>query len=172
MMKRLILLSWLIATPCLGQDSPPSAELPEYRVFGEAATPEDAEALTEVLMQFGEAWGSSDAEAVAAVFTDDAEWTNSFGTTVRGADELADHLGRLFSEYSDTAYAAKEETSYRPVSMRYVGDDAAIVHGMTRSTRGEARSGEGERRVRTTTVLAKANGEWRIVHQMIMDERE
>jgi uncharacterized protein (TIGR02246 family) len=171
-MKRLILLSLLIATPCLGQDSPSAAEVPEYRVFGEAATPEDADALTGVLRQFGEAWGASDAEAVAAVFTDDAEWTNSFGTTVRGADELADYLGRMFSEFSDTAYAAKEETSYRPVSMRYVGDDAAIVHGMTRSTRGEARSGEGERRVRTTTVLAKANGEWRIVYVMIMDERE
>lgn len=170
-MKRLILLSLLIATPCLGQDSPLAAELPEYRVFGEAVTPEDAEALNEVLMQFGEAWGSSDAEAVAALFTDDAEWTNSFGTTVRGADELADYLGRLFSEYSDTI-SAEEEMSYRPVSMRYVGDDAAVVHGVTSSTRGEARSGEGERRVRTTTVLAKANGDWRIVHQMIMDERE
>ncbi len=170
-MKRLILFSLLIATPCLGQDSPSAAEVPVYRVFGEAASPEDAQALTEVLMQFGEAWGSSDAEAVAAVFTDDAEWTNSFGTTLRGADELATFLGRMFSEFSDTT-SAGEEMSYRPVSMRYVGDDAAIVHGMTRSTRGEARSGEDERRVRTTTVLAKANGEWRIVHQMIMDERE
>lgn len=60
----------------------------------------------------------------------------------------------------------------QPVSLRYVGDEVAILHGVTMSTRGEARSGTGERRVHTTTVLAKEDGAWRIVHQMIMDARE
>lgn len=170
-MKHLLLLSCLVAVPCVAQDGAEGLpELPEYRVYGEPASPEDAEAVAAVMRQLGEGWGSGDPEAVAAVYADDAEWTNAFGDVVRGADELRDFLGWMFSQDSDTTSAA-EAMSYQPLSLRYVGDDAAIVHGVTRSTRAGARSGEGERRVHNTYVLAKEKGRWRIVHHMIMDVR-
>lgn len=171
-MKHLLLLSCLVAAPCFAQDGPEGLpELPEYRVFGEAASPEDAEDVADVMRRLGDGWGSGDSDAVAAVYSDDAEWTNAFGVVVRGADELTDFLGWMFSQDSDTTSAA-ESMSYQPLSLRYAGDDAAIVHGVTRSTRAGARSGEGERRVHNTYVLAKVEGEWRIVHHMIMDARE
>lgn len=46
--------------------------------------------------------------------------------------------------------------SYQPLSLRYVGDDAAIVHAVTRSTHAGGRTGEGERRVHNSSVL----GSW------------
>lgn len=166
-------LSCLLLTPCFGQDTPAEERppLPEYRAFGEAASAEDAAALREVMQQFGEAWGRGDAEAVAAHYADDAEWTNAFGDVVRGADSLQVFLTELFSQDSDTT-ATGETMNYRPLSMRYLGDDVAIVHGVTTSTRGEARGGEGERRVHITYVYAREEGAWQIVHQMIMDARE
>lgn len=165
-------LSCLLASPCFAQEeSGGLPELPEYRVFGEADSPEDAEAIAEVMNQLGEGWGSSDPEAVAAVYTDDAEWTNAFGDVVRGSDELEDYLGWLLSQDSDTTSAA-EAQSYQRLSLRYVDDCTAIVHGVTRSARSGARSGEGKRRVHNTYVLAKENGQWKIAHHMIMDARK
>lgn len=175
-MKHLLLLATLMclgSIPCLAQDSPSDVrqELPEYRVFGEAASAGDEEAIAEVMGRLGEAWGSSDPTGVAEVYAADAEWTNAFGVVVRGREALGDYLGWLFAQDSDTISAA-ESASYRRVSLRYVGKDVAIVHGVTRSNRSGARSGEGERRVHNTYVLAKKGDDWRIVHHMIMDARE
>lgn len=164
----------LLAAPVLAQEEPPPGSystMPEYRVFGEPASPEDADAIQGLMRRFGEARRAGDARATAAAFADDAEWTNAFGDVVRGSDNLETFLGWLFSGDDETTREG-ESTQYRPLSLRYLGDDAAVLHGLTMSTRGEARSGEGARRVHITWVLAKQNGEWRIVHQMIMDARD
>ncbi|HEU0223803.1 MAG TPA: SgcJ/EcaC family oxidoreductase [Steroidobacteraceae bacterium] len=139
-------------------------------MFGEA-TQEDAQAIGALMRQFSEARQSGDAERAAAFFAEDVEWTNAFGDVVRGSDNLQKFLGWLFSQ-DEEGTTEGEATQYRPLSTRYIGDDVAVLHGMTLSTRGEARSGEGPRRVHLTFVLAKQHEEWRIVHQMIMDARD
>lgn len=167
------ILVFLLPAPALAQDDPPPGSYstrPEYRVFGEV-TPEDAEAIRRVMQGFSEARQAGDAERTAAFFAEDVEWTNAFGDVVRGSDNLQKFLGWLFSK-DEKGTTEGEATEYRPVSVRYLGDDVAILHGMTLSTRGEARSGEGPRRVHLTFVLAKQNNEWKIVYQMIMDSRE
>lgn len=164
----------LFASLALAQDSPPAGTYsthPEYRTFGEPASSQDAEAIQNLMRRFGEARSAGDAEGTAAVFADDVEWTNAFGDVVRGSDNLQKFLGWLFSE-DEEGTREGESTQYQRVSLRYLGDDAAVLHGMTMSTRGEARSGEGARRVHITFVLAKQSNEWRIVHQMIMDARD
>lgn len=163
----------LLPAPAFAQEGPPpgsSSKLPEYRVFGEA-TPKDAEAIGMLMRQFSEARQGGDAARTAAFFADDVEWTNAFGDVVRGSDNLQKFLDWLFSQ-DEKGTTEGEAMKYRPVSIRYLGDDVAVLHGMTLSTRGEARSGEGPRRVHLTFVLAKQNEKWRIVYQMIMDARE
>lgn len=166
-------LACLSATPCLGQIDPAGEgpEFPEFRVFGEAATATDGEAIQGLMLQFAAAWGSGDAEAVVACYADDAEWTNAFGDVVRGSAELEGFLTRMFAEDEDEI-SAEEQTNARSISLRFLGDDVAVVHGVTISTRGNARSDMSERRVHTTFVAAKEGGTWQIVHQMIMDARE
>lgn len=175
-MKALTLFAMLVAlfpAPALAQEGPPpgsSSTLPEYKVFGEAA-PKDAEAIGLLMRQFSQARQAGDAERTAAFFAEDVEWTNAFGDVVRGSDNLQKFLAWLFSQ-DEKGTTEGEAMQYRPVSIRYLGDDVAVLHGMTLSTRGEARSGEGPRRVHLTFVLAKQNEQWRIVYQMIMDARE
>jgi len=171
-MKHLILLSCLLVAPCVGQNTPAGdADLPDHRVYGEPASAEDAEAVSELMGRFGEAWGRGDAAAVAAAYAEDAEWTNAFGTVLRGPAEVRDFLTRMFSE-DDAGASAGELSSYRRLSLRFVGADVAIIHGVVISMRGVSENYEAARRVHNTYVLAKQNGDWRIVHHMIMDARE
>jgi uncharacterized protein (TIGR02246 family) len=162
----------LLVAPCFGQDIPPGLqpEPTEYRSFGEPSSPEEGDALDEANRGFSEAWGSGDAVAVASYYADDAEWTNAFGDVVRGSADLQAFLTWLFSQ-DDEASSAGEKSNSRGISMRYLGGDVAVSHGQTTSTRGEARGGEGNRQVHVTFVWAKVDGEWKIVHQMIMDAR-
>lgn len=163
----------LLSAPAFAQEAPPPGSYsthPEYQVFGEAASPEDAQAIRTLMEQFSEARQAGDAEATAAFFAENVEWTNAFGDVVRGSDNLQAFLGWLFAHDENNA-AEGEAMEYRPLSLRYLGDDVAILHGVTLSTRGEARSGEGPRRVHLTFVLAKVDEEWEIVYQMIMDAR-
>ena len=174
-MRRLLkfsALSGLLVTPCFGQDDPPGLqpEPAEFRVFGTPSSPEAGDAFSEASRGFSEAWGRGDAAAVASYYADDAEWTNAFGDVVRGRADLRAFLTWLFAQ-DDEATSAGEMTESRLISLRYLGDDVAVAHGQTRSTRGEARSGEATRQNHVTFVWAKVEGEWRIVHQMIMDAR-
>lgn len=166
-------LSCLLVAPCFGQDIPPGLqpEPTEFRSFGEPSSAVAGDALDEAIGGFSEAWGSGDAGAVASYYADDAEWINAFGDVVRGSADLQAFLTWIFAQ-SDEATSAGETTNTRGISMRYLGGDVAVTHGQTTSTRGEARGGEETRQVHVTFVWAKLDGEWKIVHQMIMDARE
>ena len=39
-----------------------------------------------------------DAEALQAVYSDDADWVNAFGTVKRGREEIVDYLRGLFAD--------------------------------------------------------------------------
>jgi len=136
-----------------------------------AVAPEDGEAIQSLLGQFSTAWSNSDAAAVAALYAPDAEWTNAFGDVVRGPADLERFLTQMFSQF-ETDVSEAEESNFQSVSMRFMGDDAAISHGVTISRRGMEPGEPGERRVHVTFVLGKRDGDWKIVHQMIMDARQ
>jgi uncharacterized protein (TIGR02246 family) len=122
------------------------------------------------MRDFSIAWGSGDAEGAASAYAEDVEWTNAFGDVSRGSEALERKFEQLFTDV-DADASEGEETNYQPVSMRFVGSDVAIVHGVTTSRRGSGVDGSDERRVHLTFVMAKQGGEWRIVHQVIMDAR-
>lgn len=72
------------------------------------------------------------------------------------------HLPAAADEVADG-----EQRDEQPVSLRYLGKDAAIYHGVTRSRRAGALEGADERRVHSTFVLQRLDGDWRIVHHRI-----
>ena len=60
----------------------------------------------------------------------------------------------------------------RAISVRYVGDDAAVVHMYTDGERGVSRNaGKKMRRTHIHLVLEKQQCDWKIVHTAIMDAR-
>lgn len=144
---------------------------PEYRVFGASASEADEIAIDELITRFREAWSEEDAEGVAAAHTADAEWVNAFGRTFRGADALETFLREQLFPAFDPSVSRGEMESYREVSRRYIGDEAAVISALMDSDRGSS-VGEGSRRVSFNLVLARQGGGWRIAHQVITDLRE
>jgi len=157
------------------------APLPEFQVFGQPAAASDEAAIAELMRRFGAAWGSADVGGSVAAYTADAEWTNAFADVRRGHDALRQQFTHLFERFESGSMqgagqgdkeASRQEMKRGRVSLRYLGDDAAVVHTYTESNWGVNREGEGLRRVHATFVLEKQqDGQWLIAHQMIMDAR-
>lgn len=167
-MKILFLLLVLFVPSSLMAQFYPS---PEYVIFGSPALQGDEERINELLSSFTEAWSNQDASGVADLHTNDANWTNAFGRTFRGADSLEIFLREsLFPNYP-VAVSEIEMQNFQPLSRRYIGSDAAVIHAYTTSQRGSALSGN-ERRIYFDFVLARTNAGWKIAHQTISDIRE
>jgi uncharacterized protein (TIGR02246 family) len=157
------------------------APLPEFRVFGAPATAADEAAIAEVMRRFGQAWSTQDVDGAVEAYTEDAEWINAFADVYRGHEELRGQFTRLFERFEsgrDEAASREATDAPKPVmkrgqlSLRFIGDDAAIIHGYTESDWGVNRDGSGLRRVHMTYVLEKQqDGKWLIAHHMIMDAR-
>lgn len=157
------------------------ATIPDYRVFGEPPSPGDEEAALDTMQRFGMAWGTQDVDGAVATYTDDAEWVNAFADVYRGHEEIRGQFTQLFERFEsgpdqdgeDGAPDAEEPMMKRGIiSLRFIGEKAAVVHSYTESSWGRNRDGDGPRRVHITFVLEKQDdGEWLIAHQMIMDAR-
>ncbi|MEM1081097.1 MAG: SgcJ/EcaC family oxidoreductase [Pseudomonadota bacterium] len=145
-------------------------ELPAYIVVGEPASAGDLDAIRTLMMSSGQGWAEGNAGQVAVVYADDAEWMNAFGDVRRGREAIEGYLTDLFS-YDEEGMGENEQANGRMISMRYVGDDVVILHSMTISNRAGALEGADHRQVHSTSVLAKEEGQWTVVHEHISDAR-
>ncbi len=147
-------------------------EIPEFRTYGEPASAEDAVAIDSFIAQFKDAWGRQDTEALIALHADDVEWINAYARLFQGAEPLSDFLEqRLFPAF-DPAVSKQEAANMKTISIRYLGEDAVIVHLYTDGKRGRSRNvGEDMRRTHLHLVVAKQKSAWKIVHTAIMDAR-
>lgn len=139
------------------------AGLPAAQVLGRAARPDDAEAVSNLLLRLKEAWRDRDAEAVAALYADDAEYVNAFGVAIRGAAELRKFLAWTFSHEQPTD--PLENGSRRSLSTRYLGEDLVLLHEVGRPRDGGLVEA-GEPRVHNSYLLERRGAEWRIVHHV------
>lgn len=147
-------------------------QIPEIRTFGAPASAEDADALAAALEAYKAAWGAEDTAALMALHAEDTEWINAYARIFRGTDALSAFLEeRLFPEFSPET-SRREAENMTLISTRYVGDDAAVVHLYTESSRGPSVTVEQElRRTHLHLVWAKRDENWKIVHTAIMDAR-
>jgi uncharacterized protein (TIGR02246 family) len=142
-----------------------------FRQFGEPATEQDKAAIESLLATMARGWRTGDAEMAASVYAEDAEWMNAYGEILYGTEAVKTRLAELFASTGDAEEAGEQE--HGSVSLRYLGDEAAIYHGYVYSDRTESRTGEDQREVHSTMVFQKtADGSWQIVHHMIMDVRD
>jgi uncharacterized protein (TIGR02246 family) len=146
-------------------------EVPEFRRFGTPSAMSSRE-VDELIDAYRDAWGRQDTPALIRLHSDDTEWINAFARIIRGTDALAAFLAeRLFPAF-DPAVSKEEAEGMQTISIRHLGDDAAVVHMFTESRRGAARTeDESARRTHIHLVLEKEDGRWRIVHTAIMDAR-
>lgn len=147
-------------------------EIPEFRTYGTPAVPEDAEAIDMLVEQYEDAWARQDTQAFVALHAQDAEWINAYARIFQSAESLGRFLENRLFPASERSVSEREAEEMRTISVRYIGDDAAVVHLYTESQRGPSRdAGESMRRTHVHLVLAKQRGAWKVVHTAIMDAR-
>ncbi|GJM14179.1 MAG: hypothetical protein DHS20C12_25820 [Pseudohongiella sp.] len=144
-----------------------------FMVFGAAASSAQQQNVENLLDAFKETWAAQNVEAHLALFAADAEWINAYARMFRGTEELEVFLrDQLFPAF-DSRVSQEEIRNANLVSIRYLGDDAAVLHLYTDGSRGEsAIEGRQLRRTHIHLVFAKINERWKIAHTAIMDARE
>lgn len=146
-------------------------EVPAFQRVG-VATEEDKAAVDALLADFRQAWAAQDAKAVAALHSPDTEWINAYARLLRGNEALGGFLQKRLFPAFPPGVAAAEIASMKPISIRFLGTGAAVVHVFTEGDRGPSRvEGEALRRTHMHFVLEKREGRWLIVHTAIMDAR-
>jgi uncharacterized protein (TIGR02246 family) len=127
--------------------------------------------IWEQVMKVAMAFRTLDPEGLGAVYAEDADWTNAFGTTLTGREQIVDHLRRLFA---DERFAAGELVGEPQARLRWVGEDVAVVKTYL-ERRGQRTVEGGElpiRRNHSIKVLQRQGGEWLIVSDLYMDARD
>ncbi len=165
----LLTLMSLAATSALSQER---REVPEFRTYGTPSSQTVAREIDAFIESYKSAWGRQDADALAALHADDVEWINAYARMFQGAEPLRSFLKeRLFPAF-DPAVSRQEAANMKTISIRYLGDDAAVVHLYTDGQRGPSRTeGESLRRTHLHLVLQKQTAGWKVAHTAIMDAR-
>jgi len=164
-----ILLAFALVLPASAQER---RDVPAFRAYGEPSSATDGARIDALIQEFKDAWGNQDTEALMALHSSDVEWINAYARLFQSRASLGEFLEtRLFPAF-DPAVSKQEAEGMTLISIRYLGDDAAVVHLYTEGNRGESRvPDEDLRRTHVHLVLAKDDGPWQIVHTVIMDAR-
>jgi uncharacterized protein (TIGR02246 family) len=118
-----------------------------------------SEEIKALWQRMAEGWANADGERFASVFADDVEFVNVRGEEQHGRQTVAAGHQKLFeTRYRDTKLTAEVHT------IRFIGDDAAVVH--VAST---VHSGEHGTETHAQAVVERRAGQWLITafHNMI-----
>jgi len=147
-------------------------EVEPFKVFGAPADSTQQQSVENLLDAFKETWATQNVSAHLALFAADAEWINAYARMFRGTEELEVFLrDQLFPAF-DSRVSQEEIRNANLLSLRYLGDDAAVVHLYTDGSRGESTiPGRALRRTHIHLVFSKVDSQWKIAHTAIMDAR-
>jgi uncharacterized protein (TIGR02246 family) len=141
-------------------------------MYGQPASPADADSIRAVMTRLGLATRAGNAADAVTAYAEDAEWTNAFGRVKRDRSELeAFFRDELFSNRVGIPGRVVND---RVISFRFVGKDVAILHSYNESEGQVSPRGQpmGYRRTHHHFVLGKRAEGWRIVHHVVMDQRD
>ncbi len=123
-----------------------------------------------VLQILGTSFRTRDARPLLGIYAEDDDWTNAFGTTLKGRQQIVDYLTGLFADpHFGAGQAGQPQVSIRPVTsdvvvvktyMEIEGQQA--VDGTTLPTR---------RNHSLKVIQRQTDREWLIVSDIYMDAR-
>ena len=133
--------------------------------------PPDQMAIGRTLGVFMTGFQGRQADVLVEAYAEDVDWTNAFGTQLKGRDTVVESLRGLFA---DANFDQGRPSGPAEVSLRKVTDDVVVVTTHLRIA-GQGTVGGGEIALRDNFglhVLAKQpDGSWLIVTQLFMDDR-
>jgi uncharacterized protein (TIGR02246 family) len=134
-------------------------------------TPEDEEAIHQLIVSYQEAWNKKDAVALGNLFSEDADFNSIYGQNLHGRTVIAEKHGNLFKGPQRESVQSRARSD---VKIRFVKADVAAVDSISEIT-GVLLDPEGTRknslkRLLTSMVLVKNAGRWEIevFHNMIL----
>jgi len=130
--------------------------------------PHDQQAIGKTLLTMLKGFGDREAEALHAVYSDDADWVNAFGTVKRGSKEIVDYLRGLFADdnFKRGEPEGPPETSFRVLTPEVVLASAHLrIKGQ-----GVVGGGTLDRDNFSLRALQRQpDGSWLIVSEMFQD---
>src|SRR5438874_2047140 len=135
------------------------------------AAADDKDAVTSVVERNIAAFRDFDAGRVSDTYADDADWTNAFGVRRRGRADIREFLTNLFAR---PQFRTRAQSGPSEMSVRFAGPDVAIVQTFAEivGQRGPNNEELPPRKLHRLMVLTKNAGEWLIVSESVMDERQ
>jgi uncharacterized protein (TIGR02246 family) len=118
---------------------------------------QDRRAIEAIVQSVEDGWNRGDGAGFAAPFAAEADYVVVNGMHAKGRETIAEGHQRIF----DTFYKGSRN-ELRVERVRFVRPDLAVahVHAHLRVPRPEG--GEGEAEARSTWVLVKEGGEWKV----------
>lgn len=130
--------------------------------------PDDQQAIGKTLLTLLTGFRDRDAHALRAVYSDDADWVNAFGTVKHGRDEIVDYLSGLFA---DDNFNRGEPEGPPETSFRVLTPEVVLVSAHLR-IKGQGLAGGGTLDRDNFSLRAlqrQADGSWLIVSEMFQD---
>ena len=148
-------------------------QVPTYREVGVEEAPAARDELLDFLERYREAWSNEDTKVFIDLHTQDTEWINAYARMFSDASSLSEFLEtRLFPAFKP-GVSRREAENMQMISLRVLGDDAAILHLYTDGDRGPSSiSSRALRRTHFHLVLSRRAEGWKVEHTAIMDARE
>jgi uncharacterized protein (TIGR02246 family) len=130
--------------------------------------PDDQQAIGKTLLTLLASFRNRDAEALHAVYSDDADWVNAFGTVKRGRDAIVGYLTGLFADdnFNRGQPEGPPETGFRVLTPEVVLVSAHLrIKGQ-----GVVGGGTLDRDNFSLRALQRqVDGSWLIVSEMFQD---
>ncbi len=127
----------------------------------------DQQEIGKTLLNLLASFRNRDAKALHAVYSDDADWVNAFGTVKRGREAIVGYLTGLFDDdnFNRGQPEGPPETSFRVLTPEVVLVSAHLrIKGQ-----GVLGGGTIDRDNVSLRVLQRLDGSWLIVSEMFQD---
>jgi uncharacterized protein (TIGR02246 family) len=127
---------------------------------GQTMVETDRKAIAAMMDRFVGAWNMHDAKAFAAVFAEDADFTNWRGTGTSGRSKIEEFHAPMFA----TTFKNSHQT-YTAIKTRFIRPDVAAVDVHWEMTGAMDAQGNPrpDRQGLLNFVMAKNDGQWQIV---------
>jgi uncharacterized protein (TIGR02246 family) len=129
---------------------------------------DDQQAIGKTLLTLMAGFRNRDAQALRAVYSDDADWVNAFGTVKRGREAIVEYLTALFA---DDNFNRGEPEGPPETSFRVLTPDVVLVSAhLLIKGQGLVGGGTLDRDNFSLRALQRqSDGSWLIVSEMFQD---
>ena len=134
----------------------------------QAGSAEDEAAIQTIVNHWQQNWDKFDASVLEGDYAEDADWLNAFGVKYKGSANIIAFVATVVKRPQNQG----RHTTWSKPEIRFLRPDVAIAYRDYQTGGNKTPDGKDapERRTHSTWVMAKDEGRWRIISQVISDD--